>query len=233
VPIDVSLRKNILDLFTRVQCNGEQALATSYLIGAGPPLPVYTAWTVGQSTSAATIKYFEATSLQAKQQLRTFDEQFGATSNGLEAEWYSNIPDIALVPMTIYAIVPAYNLRELDGLELVLDFDTIAAIYMAEITQWNDARIKAINSPAVANVLPAKSIVVVTQTTSSDITQLFTTMLSAKVAAFAAQVPPLSPVRLATVAYVRLRYAKRCVGGRERRSYISGAIRYQPVDRGG
>jgi ABC-type phosphate transport system substrate-binding protein len=188
VPIDESLRKNVLDLLTHVQCNGERALAASYLIGAGPPLPVYTAWTVAQSTTAATIKYFEAASSQAKQQLLTFDEQFGATSNGLEAEWYSSIPDVALVPATIYAIVPAFHLRELDGLELVLDFETIAAIYLAEVTQWNDARIKAINSPVVANALPAKPIVVVTQTTSSAITHLFTTMLSAQVAAFAAQV---------------------------------------------
>jgi ABC-type phosphate transport system substrate-binding protein len=142
-------------------------------------------------------------------------------------------PDIALVPATIYAIVPTYNLPELDGLELVLDFDTIAAIYMAEITQWNDARIKAINSPAVANALPAKSIVVVTQTTSSAITQLFTTMLSAKVAAFAAQVP--SPFA-GTLSYSGLRspsLCQRCAGGRERRGYISGAIRCQPVDRHG
>jgi phosphate transport system substrate-binding protein len=188
VPIDVSLRKNILDLFTSVRCNDEQALATSYLVGAGPSLPLYTAWAVAQSTSASTVKYFEATSAQAKQQLRTFDEQFGATSNGLEAEWYSAIPDVALVPATIYAIVPGYNLRELDGFELVLDFETIAAIYMSEITLWNDTRIKALNSPAVADALPGKPIVVITQTTSSAITQLFTTMLSAKVPAFAEQV---------------------------------------------
>lgn len=188
VPIDVSLRKNILDLFTSVRCNDEQALATSYLVGAGPSLPLYTAWAVAQSTSASTVKYFEATSAQAKQQLRTFDELFGATSNGLEAEWYSAIPDVALVPATIYAIVPGYNLRELDGFELVLDFETIAAIYMSEITLWNDTRIKALNSPAVADALPGKPIVVITQTTSSAITQLFTTMLSAKVPAFAEQV---------------------------------------------
>jgi phosphate transport system substrate-binding protein len=233
VPIDEGLRKNILDLFPLVQCNGERALAASYLIGAGPPLPIYTAWAVAQSTSAATIKYFEAASTQAKQQLLTFDEQFGATGNGLEAEWYTNIPDIVLVPATIYAIVPAFNLRELDGLELVLDFDTIAAIYLAEITQWNDARIKAINSPIVANALPAQSIIVVTQTTSSAITQLFTAMLSAQVAAFAAQVPSLLPVRLATVAHVRLRYAKRCIGGHERRGYFPGAIQCQPVHQRG
>jgi phosphate transport system substrate-binding protein len=191
VPIDVSLRKNILDLFTRITCNGDRALDTSYLIGAGPPLPVYIAWAVAESTTDASIKYFEATSLQAKNQLHTFDEQFGATSNGLEDEWYETIPDIALMPAVVYALAPVYNVRVLDGLNLVLDFETIAAIYMANITQWDDPRIKAINSPAVADLLPAQPIIVVTQTTSSEITQLLTTMLSATVPSFATVV--LSP----------------------------------------
>jgi phosphate transport system substrate-binding protein len=188
VPIDVSLRKNILDLFTQVTCNGDRALDTSYLIGAGPALPVFTAWAVAQSTTTASIKFFEATSVQAKNQLYTFDEQIGATGNGLEPEWYESIPDVALVPATVYAIVPSYNVPELDGYNLILDYDTLAGIYLANITQWDDERIKALNPTVVADLLPAKPIVIVTQSTSSALTKLFTTMLSAKVAAFNATV---------------------------------------------
>jgi hypothetical protein len=102
----VSLRKNVIDLISRVACNGEQASPTSYLISTGPPLPLYTAWTVAYSTAQAKFKYYDSTSLEAKKQLRTFDEHFGTTSNGLEGTWYSTIDDVALLPATIYAIVP-------------------------------------------------------------------------------------------------------------------------------
>jgi ABC-type phosphate transport system substrate-binding protein len=71
---------------------------------------------------------------------------------------------------------------------LVLDFETIASIYLNEITMWNDPRIQAINSPEVAAALPAQPITVITQSISSAITQLLTEMLSATVPRFAAAV---------------------------------------------
>jgi phosphate transport system substrate-binding protein len=77
---------------------------------------------------------------------------------------------------------------EVNNLPLVLDFETVASIYMSEITMWNDPRIKAINSPEVADALPAQAIVVVTQSISSAITQLLTEMLSATVPRFSTSV---------------------------------------------
>jgi hypothetical protein len=102
----VSLRKYIIDRFNDIECNGEKVASTSYLIGTGPPLPLYSAWTVAFSTAQATFKYFSSTSLQAKEQLIAFGEQFGTTSTGLEARWYEAIDDVALLPATIYAVVP-------------------------------------------------------------------------------------------------------------------------------
>ncbi|ELR24201.1 serine/threonine protein kinase [Acanthamoeba castellanii str. Neff] len=179
VPIDVSLRKYIIDRFNDFECNGEKVASTSYLIGTGPPLPLYSAWTVAFSTAQATFKYFSSTSLQAKEQLIAFGEQFGTTSTGLEARWYEAIDDVALLPATIYAVVPGYNLRELSGLEL---------FGPREITMWDDARIKALNTPEVAAALPAQAIHVVVQSVETAITQLFTTMLSAVMPKFAVQV---------------------------------------------
>ena len=77
---------------------------------------------------------------------------------------------------------------ELKGLTLVLNFDTIAAIYLNTLTMWNDARIKAINSPEVAAALPAQPITVITSSDSSAPEQLFTYMLSAEVPEFNATV---------------------------------------------
>jgi hypothetical protein len=149
VPIDVSLRKSIIEAFVRVQCNGEMASDTSYLIGTGPQLPIYSAWMAAYSTAEAKFTYFESTSLQAKQQLQSYDEHFGTTGDGLEEMWYAAINDVALTPVIIYALGPGvctllsisithtsrsgltrtavflgnagYNVPELEGLELVLD----------------------------------------------------------------------------------------------------------------
>jgi ABC-type phosphate transport system substrate-binding protein len=86
-----------------------------------------------------------------------------------------------------------YNIPELAGNYLVLDCETLAAIYLNSITMWNDSRIKSINSLFVASLLPAQPIVVVTLSESSAITQLFTYALNATVPSFAAQVPPPLP----------------------------------------
>jgi ABC-type phosphate transport system substrate-binding protein len=72
----------------------------------------------------------------------------------------------------------AYNIPELKGKSLVLNFDVIARIYLGEITSWNDSRIRDLNSADVAAVLPNKPIVVVVQTVASAITKVFTTVLN-------------------------------------------------------
>jgi hypothetical protein len=53
---------------------------------------------------------------------------------------------------------------------------------------WNDARIKALNSPAVAAALPERPIFVITVTIGNAMNELTTTALSASVPKFAAQV---------------------------------------------
>jgi ABC-type phosphate transport system substrate-binding protein len=82
-----------------------------------------------------------------------------------------------------------YNIPQLGSNRLVLNCETLAAIYQNKITMWNDTHIKKINSPAVAALLPAQPIVVVVLTESSAVTQLFTYMLNATVRSFAAEVP--------------------------------------------
>lgn len=81
-----------------------------------------------------------------------------------------------------------YNLPSLRGHRLVLDFQTIAAIYMNEITMWNDQRIIDINTPEVSALLPNESIIVVTLSAPSETTKLFTSVLRATVPKFASEV---------------------------------------------
>lgn len=76
------------------------------------------------------------------------------------------------------------------GLELVLDFNTIALIYLNQITMWTDQRIKDLNSAATVAALPDAPIVVITSSVASDLTQLFSTVLARTVPAFEAAVVP-------------------------------------------
>lgn len=79
------------------------------------------------------------------------------------------------------SIVIAYNVPEIayqkTGKYLYLTAEVIALIYMGDIKQWCDPRIKALN-PALANELPCKNIVVVHRSDGSGTTAYFTLWLS-------------------------------------------------------
>lgn len=69
----------------------------------------------------------------------------------------------------------------------MLDFDCLAAIYLNELTNWNDYRIKNIN-PALSDVLPDKPITVFLQRFHSEAINILTIVLSATSPEFAALV---------------------------------------------
>jgi hypothetical protein len=106
VPLNVSLRKRLIDRLVSVQCNGQKAVTTPYLIGIGPALPLYTSWSVAQSGLSAKVKYYVSTSKEAKKNLATGDEDFGTTNDGLSARWLSLMNDVALMPAAAFAIAP-------------------------------------------------------------------------------------------------------------------------------
>jgi phosphate transport system substrate-binding protein len=60
---------------------------------------------------------------------------------------------------------------------MVLDRDTLANIYLAKITKWNDPAIAKLN-PDLASKLPDKAITVVHRSDGSGTTELFTRALS-------------------------------------------------------
>ena len=82
--------------------------------------------------------------------------------------------NILHIPTTLGAIVIAYNLPGVTQ-TLRMDGDTIAGIFSAQITRWNDQRIAALN-PGVT--LPNQEIIVVRRSDSSGTTQNFTEFLS-------------------------------------------------------
>jgi hypothetical protein len=209
-PLPVSFRKKLVSLLSTVNCNGEKAYTSSFLIGVGTQITLFTSWAVSWSTDTTTMKYYQSLSSIAKDQLFTLDEDYGVVSNGLSASDYELMPDVAIMPAAAYAVVPgilfvcvcvlcacvccvcefhltppnaAYYVPELDGETLVLDFNTTAAIYLAHISRWNDQRIKDLNSD-IAHLLPDEPILVATATGNSAVGQLFTDMLSSTVPEF-------------------------------------------------
>lgn len=89
-------------------------------------------------------------------------------------------PDVAknnLVqfPQVIISITPVVNLKDVKPGELVLDGPTLAAIYLGNITQWDDAAIKKLN-PKLN--LPHKAISTVHRSDGSGTTFNFTDYLS-------------------------------------------------------
>lgn len=78
------------------------------------------------------------------------------------------------LPMTIGAVVPAYNLPGVTG-ELRLSGAVIADIYLGTITNWNDKRIAELNP---TGALPDMRIVPVYRTDGSGTTFVFTNYLA-------------------------------------------------------
>jgi hypothetical protein len=105
-PLPVSFRKKLVNKLGTVLCNGEKAYTSSFLIGVGTQITLFTSWAVAWSTEATTMKYYQSLSSTAKDQLVTFDEDYGVVSNGLARSYYDLMPDVAIMPAAAYAVVP-------------------------------------------------------------------------------------------------------------------------------
>lgn len=106
VPLDVSLRKGVIDALSTMKCRGQLAFTSAYLVGSGTGLSLFTAWSVARASSTSKMKYYESSSDEAKRQLTNYDLHYGATSNGLSTEWITQMPDVELMPSAVYALVP-------------------------------------------------------------------------------------------------------------------------------
>jgi len=88
--------------------------------------------------------------------------------------------DLQMFPILAGAVVMTYNIPDLDPTKdaaLILDGTTLADIYAAKITKWNDPAIAKLN-PTIAAKLPAKPITAVHRSDSSGTTEIFTNALT-------------------------------------------------------
>lgn len=167
--------------------------ATSDLLGAGAtfPDPVYQEWIgefVSSQNSGTSITYEPIGSGGGVEQFTAKATDFGGsdaymTDEELAAAEQAWGCDVVHIPTVFGAITLAFNVDGLDS--LTLDHDTIARIYLGQITKWNDPAIAALNAGAS---LPDEPIIVAHRSDASGTTNGFTTYLDHDSASWHAQV---------------------------------------------
>ncbi|MBX3537758.1 MAG: phosphate ABC transporter substrate-binding protein PstS [Chelatococcus sp.] len=143
--------------------------------GASFPYPVYAKWAEAfKKETGNGINYQSIGSGGGIKQIKAKTVTFGATDaplGGAELEK----DGLVQFPMVMGGIVPVVNIDGVKPGELVLDGDTLAKIFMGEISNWNDPAIKKLN--ASLN-LPSQGIAVVRRSDGSGTTFNFTDYLS-------------------------------------------------------
>jgi phosphate transport system substrate-binding protein len=147
------------------------------LSGAGAtfPYPIYAKWADAfKKETGIGLNYQSIGSGGGIKQIKAKTVTFGASDMPLEAK---DLEESGLVqfPMIIGGVVPVVNVKGVQGGQMVLDGATIAAMYLGEISKWNDPRIKKLN-PSLA--LPATAIAPIYRSDGSGTNFLFSTFLS-------------------------------------------------------
>lgn len=149
------------------------------LTGAGAtfPVPIYSKWFQKYTTDVNKDVAFNyqpigsgggITAITAK----TVD--FAGSDAPLKDDQLAKAPGLLHIPTVAGAVVLAYNLSVVSG-PLVLDGDTVAGIFLGDITKWNDPKIAALNSGVS---LPDADIAVVHRSDGSGTSNIFTDYLS-------------------------------------------------------
>src|SRR6202012_1296678 len=137
--------------------------------------PVLSKWADAyKKDNGAGVNYQSIGSGAGIKQIQAKTVTFGATDAPLKADQLEK-DGFAQWPMIMGAIVPVVNIEGVKAGDMTLDGETLAKIYLGEITKWDDAAIKKLN-PKLA--LPSAAIAVVHRADGSGTTFNFTDYLS-------------------------------------------------------
>ena len=144
--------------------------------GATFPYPIYSKWFSDYATKFnVKIDYQPIGSGAGINQLKLGTIDFAGSDAPLRDKDLAALPaPIVQIPTVAGAVALTYNLPGISTLKL--DGPTLAAIYLGQITTWNDPKIAALNP---GSALPATAIVSVHRADGSGTTNIFTTYLSA------------------------------------------------------
>jgi len=153
------------------------AFAGKTINGAGAtfPYPVYAQWAYQYNkVTGVQLNYQSIGSGGGIKQIKAKTVDFGASDAPLKAEELDK-EGLLQFPMIMGGVVPVVNLQGIDAGKLKLSADNLAAIFLGEITKWNDARIAADNKGLN---LPDLDITVVHRADGSGTTWVFTNYLT-------------------------------------------------------
>jgi phosphate transport system substrate-binding protein len=153
------------------------AVQAADISGAGAtfPYPIYSKWADAYKTQTGVgLNYQSIGSGGGIKQIKAKTVTFGASDMPLKPDELQ-AAGLVQFPMIIGGVVPVVNVKGVKAGQLVLDGATVAAIYMGEITKWDDARIKKLN-PKLP--LPATNIAPVYRSDGSGTNFLFSDYLS-------------------------------------------------------
>lgn len=151
---------------------GGQAISGA---GATFPFPIYSRWAAAyRDETGNALNYQSIGSGGGIRQIQERTVTFGATDMPLQPEDLDK-HGLLQFPTVIGGDVVVVNLPGIESGELVLDGQTLANIFLGEITVWNDQAIANLNPEAD---LPDLPIVVVHRSDGSGTTFIFTDYLS-------------------------------------------------------
>jgi phosphate transport system substrate-binding protein len=143
--------------------------------GATFPYPIYAKWADAyKKLTGVGLNYQSIGSGGGIKQIKAKTVTFGASDMPLKPDDLK-ASGLLQFPMIIGGVVPVVNIKGIAPGALHLDGATIAAIYLGDITAWNDPKIKALN-PKLA--LPSTAIAPVYRSDGSGTNFLFSDYLS-------------------------------------------------------
>jgi phosphate transport system substrate-binding protein len=143
--------------------------------GATFPYPIYAKWADAyKKLTGIGLNYQSIGSGGGIKQIKAKTVTFGASDMPLKPDDLK-AAGLLQFPMIIGGVVPVVNVKGVAPGQLQLDGATIAAIYLGDITQWNDPQIKRLN-PKLA--LPGTAIAPVYRSDGSGTNFLFSDYLS-------------------------------------------------------
>jgi phosphate transport system substrate-binding protein len=157
---------------TELTAPGDIALTGS---GATFPDPIYQLW-IDEFRSVrpdVSINYQSVGSGQGKRDFINNVTDFGSSDAFLTDEEMERVPNALHIPTVIGAVAVTYNLEGVEDLQL--SGETLAAIYLGDITSWDDPRIQDEN-PQVT--LPDQDIGAIFRSDGAGTTWIFTDFLS-------------------------------------------------------
>jgi phosphate transport system substrate-binding protein len=150
------------------------------LNGAGATFPaaLYSKWfNEYQKLGGVSVNYQSIGSGGGIKSITDGTVDFGATDGPMTDEQLKSARgEVLHIPMALGAVVPTYNIPEIDGKDpLKLSADTLAGIFLGDISKWDDPKLKADN-PTLT--LPSKDIVTVHRSDGSGTTYIWVDYLS-------------------------------------------------------